>query len=199
MSVRAPRDEEGTKDQVLHEVDGIQEYDNALPNWWLYALYATILFSAVYWFHYEVGGFGQSPEQAYQAEVEKAAAARAEQIKAAGMVTKEALDALALDKGTVDQGAQVFASTCAACHRNDGGGVVGPNLTDEFWLHGGASDAVYKTITEGVPDKGMPSWAAPLGPARVSAVTAYVLSLRGKNVTGGKAPQGTREELTLQN
>lgn len=186
------------QDKVIHEIDGIQEYDNKLPNWWLYTLYATMVFAVGYWFHYHVGQFGEGPEAQYQAEVAKANAEQAARIKAAGVMTPEALVALAKDKGTVEQGKQVFAATCASCHRQDGGGVVGPNLTDEFWIHGGAPERVYKTIKDGVPDKGMPAWMPVLGPERVSAVSAYVLSLRGTNVAGGKAPQGERESFSMR-
>jgi len=191
-------DDKDTENKVIHEVDGIQEYDNKLPNWWLYTLYGAILFSVGYWFHYHVASFGDSQSAEYQAELDKAAAIEAVKIKAAGVMTPEALASLARDKGTVEQGRHVFAQTCAACHRQDGGGVVGPNLTDEFWLHGAAPEKIYKTITQGVPEKGMPAWGAQLGRERSQAVTAYVISIRGTNVAGGKAPQGERESLSMR-
>jgi cytochrome c oxidase cbb3-type subunit 3 len=186
------------ENKVIHEVDGIQEYDNKLPNWWLYSLYGTILFAAGYWFHYQTSGFGDLPHAEYQLEMDKAAAIEAARIKAAGVMTPESLLALSKDKGTVEQGKAVFTATCVACHRADGGGVVGPNLTDDFWLHGASPDKVWKTISTGVPDKGMPAWGPQLGPDRTQAVTAYVISLRGTNVANGKAPQGERESLTLR-
>ena len=187
-----------TETKVIHEVDGIEEYDNKLPNWWLYVLYGSILFAFGYWFIYQTSGFGDLPSAEYQTEMDKAAAAEAVKIKAAGVMTPATLAALAKDKGTVAQGKQVFAQTCAACHRQDGGGVVGPNLTDEFWLHGAAPDKIYGTIVKGVPDKGMPAWGPQLGMDRVQAVTAYVISIRGTNVPGGKAPQGDRDTLSLR-
>ena len=190
--------EEPDQNKVIHEVDGIQEYDNKLPNWWLYTLYGSILFSAGYWFHYQTSGFGDLPTAEYRADMDKAAAVEAQRIKAAGVMTPEALVALSKDKVTLDQGKQVFAATCLACHRADGGGVVGPNLTDDFWIHGASPDKVLKTITAGVPDKGMPAWGPQLGADRVRAVTAYVISLRGTNVANGKAPQGERDTLTLR-
>lgn len=187
---------EPDENKVIHEVDGIQEYDNKLPNWWLYTLYGSILFSAGYWFHYQTSGFGDLPTAEYRVDMEKAAAVEAARIKAAGVMTPEALVALSKDKVTIDQGRQVFVATCVACHRGDGGGVVGPNLTDDFWIHGASPDSVLKTITSGVPDKGMPAWGPQLGIDRVRAVTAYVISLRGTNVGNGKAPQGERDTLT---
>ena len=190
-------DEPG-ENKVIHEVDGIQEYDNKLPNWWLYTLYGSILFGAAYWFHYQTSGFGDLPLAEYRLEMDKAAAVEAVRIKAAGVMTPEALFALSKDKGTVEQGRAVFTSTCAACHRADGGGVVGPNLTDDFWLHGASPEKVWKTISTGIPDKGMPAWGPQLGPDRTQAVTAYVIKLRGTNVPNGKAPQGERDALSLR-
>ena len=198
MSPPYDRDDHGSeeRDRVVHEVDGIEEYDNALPRWWLGTLYASMVFAAGYWFAYHSGAFANLPRAAYEAEVDARAKAEAAKVKSMGAVTPEALSALSRDKGTVDQGKQVFTQTCIACHRSDGGGTVGPNLTDEFWLHGGAPDRIFKTVAEGVPEKGMPAWKPQLGIERVQAVTAYVLTLRNTNVPGGKPPQGERETLS---
>jgi cytochrome c oxidase cbb3-type subunit III len=190
--------QEEEQNRVIHEVDGIQEYDNKLPNWWLFTLYAAIAFAVGYWFHYHQAKFGDGPSAEYEAEMEKVNAAQAAKLKSAPVMTPEALTALAKDKGTVDTGKQVFTTTCAACHRADAGGLVGPNLTDEFWLHGAAPEKVYKSVATGIPDKGMPAWGQQLGPDRVSAVVAYVLTLRGTNVPNGKAPQGERDGLSAQ-
>jgi cytochrome c oxidase cbb3-type subunit III len=178
------------QDRVVHEIDGIEEYDNQLPRWWLYSLYATMVFAAGYWFVYHSGAFADSPQQAYQTEL-------AQKAKETGTVSPELLSALASNPSVVEQGKQVFTSTCVACHRSDGGGTVGPNLTDDYWLHGGTPDRIYKTVSDGVPDKGMPAWKPQLGGDRVQAVTAYVLTLKNKNVPGGKAPQGTRDTLSV--
>lgn len=186
---------EQKEDTIIHEVDGIAEYDNKLPNWWLYTLYGTIAAGVVYWYVYQTTGFAPTPLQAYQEEVDRAAAAEAMSIKV-GDATPEALVALSKDPKALALGKSVFTATCAACHRNDGGGMVGPNLTDEFWLHGAAPEKVFKTIAAGVPDKGMPAWQPQLGALKTQAVAAYVLTLRGTNAAGGKAPQGERETLT---
>lgn len=192
-------DEEGTEtsteNKVIHEIDGIEEYDNKLPNWWLYTLFGSIVFAFGYWFVYQTAGIGKLPKAEYEAELDRVAAAQAGNAKLVP-ITAEALSALAKDRGAVARGKQVFGSTCVACHRADGGGVVGPNLTDEFWLHGGAADKIYKSVSEGVPDKGMPAWGKQLGPEKIQAVTAYLLTLRGTNVPGGKAAQGERETLS---
>lgn len=176
------------KDRVIHEVDGIEEYDNQLPRWWLYTLFGAIAFAAVYWFVYHSAGFGAHPAERYQAELQQRA-------KSTGTVSAELLNALASDPAIVEQGRQVFAQTCVACHRADGGGSVGPNLTDGYWLHGGTPEQIWKTIANGVPEKGMPAWQPQLGGERVQAVTVFVMSLRDTNVPGGKPPQG--EPVTL--
>ena len=119
-------------------------------------------------------------------------AAEAARVRAAGTVTPAALLALSRDDATVRQGREVFAGTCAACHGANGAGNIGPNLTDEFWLHGGAPDRIYQTVTNGVTSRGMPAWGPQLGADRVRAVTAYLLTVRNTNVAGRPA-QGTRE------
>ena len=186
---------EPKEDTIIHEVDGIAEYDNKLPNWWLYTLYGSIGFAVFYWYVYQTAGIGALPGQAYQEEVDRAAAAAAMQIKV-GEATPEALIALSKDPKALALGKQVFTSTCVACHRADGGGNVGPNLTDEFWLHGGAPEKIFHTVAVGVPDKGMPAWQPQLGALKTQAVAAYVLTLKGTKAANGKAPQGDREVLS---
>ena len=188
--------EEPTENKVIHEVDGIQEYDNKLPNWWLYILYGSVVFGFGYWFTYQIGGFAELPKAAYDSEQDRIAAAAPS--KTGGAATPESLMALSRDRGTLARGKQIFAQTCVACHRADGGGIVGPNLTDEFWIHGGAPEKVYKIVSEGVPDKGMVAWGPQLGADRVQAVSALVICLRNTNIPGGMAPQGERDTLSLQ-
>ncbi|MBL8613851.1 MAG: c-type cytochrome [Myxococcales bacterium] len=184
------RDLEAEKrEAVLHEVDGIKEYDNDLPRWWLWVFYGTIGFAAVYWYQYEVTKFADSPGKAYQADMDRIASEQA----AKNPVTAESLAALAKDDKKVAQGKEIYAQNCASCHRADGGGNVGPNLTDSHWIYGGAPMSIYTTVNKGQAEKGMPAWGPPLGLARVQAVTAYVLSIKGTNAPGGKPPQGTEE------
>jgi cytochrome c oxidase cbb3-type subunit 3 len=182
----APKD----PSEIIHVYDDIEEANHKLPNWWLYTLFGTVFFSIVYWFQFQVFHFSPSPREVYNDEMARYAALEAEKIKAAGVMTPEALAALANDPATVAQGKEVWAANCVACHLESGAGSVGPNLTDKYWLHGGAPDKIHKTITEGVPAKGMVPWGPILGPDRVRAVTAYVLTLKNTNVAGGKAPQG---------
>jgi cytochrome c oxidase cbb3-type subunit 3 len=177
----------------IHEYDGIIEHDNRLPRWWLYTLYGTIVFSVGYWFHYHTFGSGENPGAAYDREQAAIAAAEAEKLKTQGAVTPESLLAMSRDERTVKQGKDVFLATCASCHGPNGGGLIGPNLTDDAWLHGGAPEKIYATIREGYLPKGMPAWGPQLGEERVRAVSAYVLTLKNTNVAGGKPPQGEKE------
>jgi cytochrome c oxidase cbb3-type subunit 3 len=189
----APDSGRDTGEKIIHEYDGIQEADNALPNWWLAILFGTLAFGAFYWLAAESFKTVPSPREAYEEEVAKAAAVEAARVKAAGAVTDDSLVSLAKDGKTVSDGQAIFTSTCAACHLANGGGSIGPNLTDEFWLHGGKPTQVYNTIKEGFTAKGMPAWGGTLGEERVRTVAAYVLTLKNTKVAGGKAPQGEQE------
>jgi cytochrome c oxidase cbb3-type subunit 3 len=178
---------------VVHTYDDIEEYDNHLPNWWLYTLYGAMVFALFYLGHYHVLRSGPSSAEAYEQEMAADRAAAAERARGAGTLTPEALLTLSRDPATVRQGREVFAQNCVACHAPTGGGGIGPNLTDRFWINGGAPDRVYRSVSEGVPARGMPAWGAQLGARRVQSAVAFVLTLRNTNVTGGKAPQGNEE------
>lgn len=177
-------------DQVReHAFDGIQEFDNRLPNWWLWTFYLACIFAVGYWFHYHVLGTGLLPQQEFAREL-KAADERAQAELARRPVTEESLVALSQDREAVAMGAEVFAKNCVACHGANAGGTIGPNLTDAHWIHGAKPSDIYRTIQKGVPEKGMVTWEPLLGSARCQQVTAYVLTLRNTNVAGGKPPEG---------
>jgi len=196
------------QDRVIHEYDGVQEYDNRLPNWWLYTLFGSIVFAALYWSAYHLLGVSDLPRAEYDHEV-AAAKAKADQeeedrqLVAAGMplgqggpvglVTAEALATLSHDPAKVAEGKQIFTTYCVPCHGPDGGGKIGPNLTDNAWIHGGAPDKIFQQVMSGSPTKGMIPWGPQIGADRVKAVTAYVLTIKNTNVPGGKAPQGDIE------
>ncbi len=172
---------------IDHEYDGIQEYDNPMPRWWLLTFAATVVFSVIYVFNIGPIGNGKGRIADYEAEVAAAAALVPD---APAPVDPARLLALAGDAETKATGAQVYGAYCAACHGPDGGGGIGPNLADDAWLHGGAPEAVYRTIAEGVLAKGMPPWEKSLKPEQMTAVTAYVLSLRGTTPSNPKAAEG---------
>lgn len=181
------------QNQVVHEYDGILEYDNRLPNWWLYTLYGCIAFAAGYWVYYHQLGIGDTPMETYTAEVAREKEKKEAQASAMQPVTPELLLDLSRDTSTVEVGKQAFAQMCAACHGPTGGGLIGPNLTDEYWIHGASPEKIYGVVRDGVLAKGMPAWGASLGEEKVRASVAYLLTLRNTKVAGGKAPEGDPE------
>jgi len=180
-----PRDD----DRLLeHEYDGIQEFDNPMPKWWLYLFWVTIAWSVLYWFNVPGIGIGKGQIADYDASMAGARAARP--TPPPGGPGGMRLTAMSRDPKSLAAGKALFASYCAACHGAEGGGVIGPNLTDDAWIHGGAPEAVYHTVEAGVLAKGMPAWGQSLNPRQVSEVVAYVLSLRGTHPANPKAPEG---------
>ena len=180
-----------------HDFDGIQEYDNDLPGWWVTLFLVSIGFAACYLLYFHTPLF-QGPSLAETYKNERTAFAQklaSQEEKAAGQA-QEQVAQLKSDPALAAQGKVVFASVCAPCHRPDGGGSVGPNLTDNYWIHGANIAAVLKVINEGILDKGMPAWKAVLGREKVLQAAAYIWSIQGSNPPQPKAPQGT--EGTLQ-
>ena len=169
---------------IVHEYDGIEEADNALPGWWLWIFYLSVAFAVAYWFYFEGFGAGLSPRAAYDLEAAAIAAATP-------VVTEEELLALAADEAEAAAGAELFGVYCVPCHDAQGQGKVGlgPNLTDRFWIHGGAPLDIHRTVSEGVPGTAMMSWRSPLGPESVRRAVVHVMSLRNTNVEG-REPQG---------
>jgi cytochrome c oxidase cbb3-type subunit 3 len=176
------------KDRLIeHSYDGIQEYDNPMPRWWVTTFWATIIFSVIYAFN--MFGIGSGPGRIAQYEADMAAAAAARPAETPTS-TPEQLLAYAADPEHVEEGKEVYGKNCAACHAADGGGLIGPNLTDAAWIHGGSIDSVHRVIMEGVLAKGMPAWGQILKPEDVENVTAYVWSLRGTTPAAPKAAEG---------
>jgi cytochrome c oxidase cbb3-type subunit 3 len=180
------------QDRLLdHAYDGIQEFDNPMPRWWVWIFWATIVFSVLYVI--DVGGVMRGPGRLPDYE-RTMADAQKQFPKSTGPADAVMLAALAKDPKALALGKTVFTTNCAVCHRADAGGNIGPNLTDEYWLHGGSIAEMNKTIAEGVLEKGMPNWGKMLSPEQVNAVTAYVASLAGSNPASPKAPQGNKGE-----
>lgn len=173
-----------------HGFDGIRELDNSLPPWWINMFYITIIWAVGYMIYYHWGGNGPSSGQEYEMEMEQAkkevalaVAGKAEQ------VDENNVTALT-DGGAVGEGELIFKANCAACHGQAGEGTVGPNLTDDHWLHGGGIQNVFKVIKHGVPEKGMIAWSATLSSPNIQKVASYILTLHGTNPPNAKAPQG---------
>ncbi len=168
-----------------HSFDGITEFDNHLPNWWLWSFYLACIFSVFYWGAYHITGFAALPTEVYEADQAALAAQSTD-------ADDETLRALLADPNYIASGKKIFDINCASCHRNDGGGMpgLGPNLTDKFWLHGGEPASIYTTVTKGVIEKGMVAWESQLGASKCRKATVYVMSLRNKNVANGREAQG---------
>ncbi len=172
-----------------HEYDGIREYDNPLPFWWSGIFVLTVVHSAAYFYWYHLGGPGLTEEARYAAEVKELEARRAAAPQETA-VDEPALAALARDGAAVERGRAVFVKNCASCHTEDGRGLVGPNLTDGFQIHGETRVDLHAVIYNGVPEKGVIAWGPVLPPAELAAVTAFVITLRHTDVPGGKAAEG---------
>lgn len=181
-----PRDE-----MLEHEFDGIREYDNPPPRWIMWLLYGSIVAAVGYWLYYQTYAVGRQPTARYEVEMARAAEAQLARM-AKQELSNATLELIAAVPEQVGEGRAIFEQFCVVCHGAGGEGSVGPNLTDPYWLHGGAPMSIWKTISNGVPEKGMAAWAGQLGPARVQKVAAYVLTLKGGN-RPGKAPQGELE------
>jgi cytochrome c oxidase cbb3-type subunit III len=178
------------EDRILeHEYDGIREYDNPMPRWWLWVFYATILIVPIYYI--APSPFGEGPGKVADYEAEMLKSGGSTPTAATVALSDEEYRARAGDAAVIAAGRRVFATNCAACHRADGGGGIGPNLTDGAWIHGAAPSVVHRTIAEGVLAKGMPPWGRLLKPEEVDQVAAYVMSLQGTKPANPKAPEGT--------
>lgn len=178
------------KDELReHNFDGIQEYDNDLPRWWLWLFWITIIFSVIYPFIYDFGP-GQFASETVDAEVLALQKAKEEKAEASGDVTEEVLLKVASDEDALAKGQMIYTTRCFACHAEKGAGLVGPNLTDDYWIHGGRILDIHKTVSNGVLEKGMLAWKDQLTPEQLNQVVAFVWSLHGINPPNAKAPEG---------
>lgn len=161
-----------------HVFDGIAEYDKSMPNWWLYTLYASIVFAIGYWGYYEWFKAGPNPEQEVVAAMAKIETAKL----AVAKVDDAGLWKMSLNPVFVAAGKATYDASCAACHlpslrgKGESAVAIGPDLTDTLWLHGGKPAEIQELITKGVLAKGMPAWGPVLGPKKITEVTAYILS-----------------------
>lgn len=173
-----------------HDYDGIKELDNNLPPWWVYLFYACIIFGVVYLARFEVFG-ADNQEMELKNEMAQAQIDIAEYQRTAPDLMDENSVTLLTDASTLAAGKAIFTANCVACHRADGGGQIGPNLTDEQWILGGGIKNVFHTLVNGGRDgKGMISWKGTLKPKQMQEVASYVLSLKGTNPKDPKAPEG---------
>jgi cytochrome c oxidase cbb3-type subunit 3 len=172
-----------------HDYDGIKELDNALPPWWKWGFYITLVIGVFYLLRFHVWKTGPTPEQEYNSEM----VAAAKQMEAYRKKSNDLVDETTVtmaDATGIAAGKQLFQQNCIACHGSAGEGGVGPNLTDNYWLHGGRINDVFKTIKYGYPDKGMQSWEKMFSPSQIRNLASFVKSLHGTNPPNPKAPQG---------
>lgn len=170
-----------------HEYDGIQEYDNPMPRWWVNMFWATIIFSIIYAINVGPIGSGEGWIAIYENDM---AAFRERFPDGAPTADAGQLAALANDPAALASGQAVYGQMCAACHGAGGEGTIGPNLTDDYWLHGASLPEILHTVSAGVPARGMPAWDKMLKPEEVNSVVVYVASLRGTDPANPKAPEG---------
>lgn len=173
-----------------HNYDGIRELDNILPPWWVGLFYATIIIGVAYFSYYHIADKGLSSAEQYIAEVEQAE----DEVKAYLAMQSDQVDentvVMLEDENELALGASIFINKCAVCHGPEGQGGVGPNMTDNYFIHGGSINDVFKTIKYGVPEKGMISWKSQLRSSDMQRVASYVLTLVGTNPPNPKDPEG---------
>jgi cytochrome c oxidase cbb3-type subunit 3 len=193
MSDKKLVDELLGEDLLDHNYDGIMELDNDLPPWWLYMFYGTIIASVIYVVaFFGMGKFDQKEELAAEYTVAEKQIAKFKEANGPGI--DEASVVLVSDAAQIEDGKAIYAKNCVACHMANGGGGVGPNFTDDVWIHGSSINDVFKIIKYGVPEKGMIPWESQLNPEQMQNVASYILTeFKGENVEGGKAPQGDKK------
>ncbi len=175
--------------EFKHDFDGISELDNRVPPWFTYLFAGTVVFGGIYLLDYHVIGSSKLSAGEYQEEIAAADVQRRVILAREGTIDENALTA-SKDPAVLAKGREEFMKFCVSCHGNEGQGVVGPNLTDDYWIHGGGIKNVYTTIKNGVPAKGMISWQLVFSPKQIQDIGSYVLSLRGKNPPNAKKAEG---------
>ena len=172
-----------------HAYDEIRELDNKIPPWFNYLFYGSVVFGIFYMINYHVLSSGEVQATEYIEEVKFAEMQKVELIKSGALLDENTLTALT-EPAALNSGKEIFVKNCAVCHTEKGGGLVGPNLTDDYWIHGGGIKNIFAVVKEGVPAKGMISWKAQLNPRQIQEVSSFVLTLRGTNPPNPKAPEG---------
>ncbi len=181
--------EEESKILLDHDYDGIKELNNKIPPWYNVVFIGTIIFAIIYMVNYHVIGSGNVQEDEYAEEV-RLAAIQQKLLNESGKLIDESTVKFVDDPGSLANGKEIFIKHCAACHGQKGEGLVGPNFTDDYWIHGNTAKDLFKTIKYGVAAKGMPTWSSQLSPNDMQDVESYIITLRGTNPPNQKAPQG---------
>ncbi len=175
-----------------HNYDGIRELDNRLPPWWLAMFYISIIFGVVYAGYHHFSKFGKSTAELYEQEMATAKASVDAFLAGQTAVVDENTVVALTDEASLEDGKFIYQLNCTVCHLDNGAGLVGPNLTDEYWINGGSINDLFRTIKYGVPEKGMIAWSSQLRPADMQKVASYILTFQGTNPPNGKAPEGEK-------
>lgn len=184
-----------TKEETLnakdlgHDFDGIRELNNRIPPWFNYLFLGTVIFGIIYLIDYHVVKVSPLMYDEYQQEVETANLQRQILMASEPPIDEANLTPLK-DSVSISQGKEIYKKYCISCHGDNGQGIVGPNLTDQYWIHGGGVKNIFATIKNGVPSKGMISWQLVLTGKQIQETSSYILTLHGTNPPGAKAPQG---------
>ena len=173
-----------------HDYDGIRELDNRLPPWWLYGFYACIVFAVIYLYRFHVAHTAPLSGEEYQLAVTEAAADKEAYLAKAANKVDEKTVVYQTSPDYLAGGKKIFSTACTPCHLADGGGSVGPNLTDDYWIHGNTIQDIFKTIKYGYPEKGMKSWQEDYTPAQIAQLASFIKSLHGTHPAKPKEPQG---------
>jgi cytochrome c oxidase cbb3-type subunit 3 len=179
-----------------HDYDGIRELDNRLPPWWLLLFYGSIAFGGFYMYYYHWSGTDWSTAKEYEVAMEEAEIQKATYLDRMSNLVDENSVTYLSDAQSLAEGAEIFKMNCLACHGALGEGGVGPNLTDQYWVHGGGMSNIFKTIKYGVPEKGMISWKEQLKPVAMQKVSSFIMTLEGTNPPNQKASEG---EIWVEN
>lgn len=173
-----------------HNYDGIRELDNRLPPWWLYGFYVTIIIGTIYLWRYHISETAPLSKQEFDIAMKKADEEKAAYLAKAANNVDETTVTLINEPAAIDAGKTAFVQMCAACHGKAGEGGVGPNLTDDYWIHGGSIKDIFKTVKYGWPEKGMKAWQEDFSPVQIAQITSYIKTLHGTNPPNGKEKQG---------
>lgn len=174
-------------DASFHEYDGIKENDNPLPMWWLWTFFGTIIFGFIYYIHFGLH-IGPNSDEELNLDLTEIASL---QKNAPSTFDEKKFLAISSDAAAIERGRVEYVAKCVSCHGDKGQGLIGPNLTDKFWIHGeGKPDALFAVIAKGVLEKGMPAWEAMLKPEQIFEVLGYILTLKGTNPPGAKPSEG---------
>ncbi len=174
-----------------HDYDGIKELDNRIPPWFSGLFYLTIIFAIYYMIDYHVLETSKLQAEEYEEEMRIADMQRTELIKSGALINEDTVEPLTDDE-SINNGKEIYRKNCIACHGELGGGLIGPNLTDEYWIHGGGIKNIFKVIKYGVPAKGMISWQQQLNPKQIQEVSSFIISIEGSNPLNAKQPEGDK-------